>query len=475
LSDRPWSGSIHSQAHQRERSSPISSHQITTKSWFYSVLGIYLVSGLSISAWLVRVPAIAQELNLSAGPLGLLLLTQTVGAFLSVSASGMVVMKLGAQKTLWLTFALMMVGGLGLAVGVSFLHSVLVAGIGLGLFGLGQATYSVGANVQGAAVERALKKQRMPLMHGCFSIGTVIGSIVGTAMTAVGVSVFWHMLSVYIVAIILVVLSLRNTRHEGEDIHPGTTGLMAIVSSDEGQGTFTIRHAWSEKRTVLLGIFVLGMALAEGSANDWVALALTDGYGASASVGAVGYGLFVAAMTTGRLLGTGLLNMYGRVAVMRVACILAVIGLGTFVVSPWIGLGMVAIFVWGTGAALGFPVGMSAAADDPFRASARVSVVSTVGYGAFLGGPPLLGVLGEALGVRNGLAVVLVLVVVSLCLVPQLTSPDRRNRPEPNDEPARWVNEGEDLADEDTTERPMSMDDALRARKRHGDQNGDES
>ncbi|WP_206064414.1 hypothetical protein, partial [Rothia koreensis] len=74
-----------------------------------------------------------------------------------------------------------------------------------------------------------------------------------------------------------------------------------------------------------------------------------------------------------------------------------------------------------------------------------------------------------------GLAVVLVLVVVSLCLVPQLTSPDRRNRPEPKDEPARWVNEGEDLADEDTTERPMSMDDALRARKRHGDKNGDES
>ena len=92
--------------------------------------------------------------------------------------------------------------------------------------------------------------------------------------------------------------------------------------------------------------------------------------------------------------------------------------------SPWLWLGMGAIFVWGLGAALGFPVGMSAAADNPMKASARVSVVSTVGYGAFLGGPPILGLLGEALGVRQGLSVVLVLVVVSFLLVPQLATPE---------------------------------------------------
>lgn len=444
--------------------------RVSDRSWLIAVLGVYLASGLSISAWLVRVPSIAHELHLSAGPLGILLLAQTFGAFLSVSASGMVVMKLGAQKTLWLTFALMMIGGLGLAAGVSFVHSIPMAGLGLGLFGLGQATFSVAANVQGAAVERAVKKQRMPLMHGCFSIGTVIGSVVGTAMTALNVAVFWHMFSVYLVVIALVIVAMRYTRHEGGDIHPGTTGLMAIV--DSGGGAFSVRDAWAEKRTILLGLFVLGMALAEGSANDWVALALTAGYGATAAVGAVGYGLFVTAMTTGRLLGTGLLNVYGRVAVMRIACVLAVLGLGTFVVSPWIGLGMVAIFVWGIGAALGFPVGMSAAADDPVRASARVSVVSTIGYGAFLGGPPILGVLGEALGVRNGLAVVLVMVIVSLLLVPQLRNPasrrEERSKIGHEDPEARWVNEQEYTGAPDRTppDEATPMDEALRRRRR---------
>jgi len=69
--------------------------------------------------------------------------------------------------------------------------------------------------------------------------------------------------------------------------------------------------------------------------------------------------------------------------------------------------------LWGLGSALGFPVGMSAAADDPKTAAARVSAVATIGYVAFLIGPPLLGFLGENFGLLNSLLVVLVLVTVA--------------------------------------------------------------
>jgi cyanate permease len=71
----------------------------------------------------------------------------------------------------------------------------------------------------------------------------------------------------------------------------------------------------------------------------------------------------------------------------------------------------VGIVVWGLGASLGFPVGMSAAADDPARAAVRVSAVATIGYAAFLAGPPLLGVLGDAVGTLHALVVVAILMV----------------------------------------------------------------
>jgi cyanate permease len=67
---------------------------------------------------------------------------------------------------------------------------------------------------------------------------------------------------------------------------------------------------------------------------------------------------------------------------------------------------------------LGFPVGMSAAADDPRRAAARVSVVSTIGYAAFLAGPPFLGFVADHVGTLRALLVVAILLVPSAALVP---------------------------------------------------------
>jgi fucose permease len=179
-----------------------------------------------------------------------------------------------------------------------------------------------------------------------------------------------------------------------------------------------IAQAWRDRRTLLLGVLVLGLALAEGAAGDWVALALADGHGQTDAAGAAGYGLFVTFMTIGRFAGTLVLDRYGRVPVMRWCAALAVFGLGLFVFAPSPWLAFVGLAIWGLGASLGFPVGMSAAADDPAKAAARVSVVSTIGYGAFLCGPPLLGLLAEHVGILHSLLAVMVMLAVSFFLSP---------------------------------------------------------
>jgi MFS family permease len=177
--------------------------------------------------------------------------------------------------------------------------------------------------------------------------------------------------------------------------------------------------AWLEARTLIIGLVVLAAALTEGSANDWVALAVVDGFGKDNAVGALTFGLFVTAMTAMRFLGTRLLDRYGRVVVLRLCSALALAGLLLFalVSEDMMWLALVGVVLWGMGAALGFPVGMSAASDDPLRAAARVSVVSTIGYSAFLAGPPLLGMLAQHVGYRHALLAIAIPVVVGLGVI----------------------------------------------------------
>jgi cyanate permease len=118
-------------------------------------------------------------------------------------------------------------------------------------------------------------------------------------------------------------------------------------------------------------------------------------------------------MTTARWFGPAALDRYGRVAVARVLVVLAIAGLVLFIFGPGIGLALAGALLWGTGTSLGFPMGMSAGADEPALAAPRVGVVTTIGYSAFLAGPPLIGFLGQRFSVPHALIAVVAALVVA--------------------------------------------------------------
>ena len=163
---------------------------------------------------------------------------------------------------------------------------------------------------------------------------------------------------------------------------------------------------------------VLGMGFAEGAAEDWLPLATVDGYGVSETVGAALFGIFVVTMTVGRLFGVLLIDRFGRVATLRASALVAALGLTITIFGPSAVTAALGIALWGLGTSLGLPVGMSAAADDPRTASARVSAAATVGYAAFLFGPPVLAMLGEHVGLLHSFVAVLALVVVAGLIAP---------------------------------------------------------
>jgi MFS family permease len=174
---------------------------------------------------------------------------------------------------------------------------------------------------------------------------------------------------------------------------------------------------------------VLAFAFAEGTANDWLGLALIDGYGTPPVVGTLGLAAFLAAMTAARWFGPALLDRYGRVPVVRGLAVVNLVGLLLFVFGGVSPVAFAGALLWGVGVSLGFPVGMSAGADDPARAPARVSVIASIGYCAFLAGPPLIGFLGQHVGVLRALIAVAVLLAVAVSLAGALRPLPAEGRP----------------------------------------------
>lgn len=403
-------------------------------SWRNAVVVAYGASGLAFASWVSRLPAIRDALDLTPGNVGVVLLCMTLGSFASVSASGLIVLRLGSKRTIRTGSIMVGAGLLATGFGTTVLASPVATAIGLAIIGLGTGSWNTASNVEGAAVERAVGRHIMPRLHGAFSLGTVAGAGLGAIAAAVSLPVFWHLAAAGAVVAVSVATAASWFRADvtpvaGERTYPPdnfeypTTGPIPIIAAGTTadaplDNKRKIAQAWRDRRTLLLGVLVLGLALAEGAAGDWVALALADGHGQSDAAGAAGYGLFVAFMTIGRFAGTLVLDRYGRVPVMRWCSALAVLGLGIFVFAPAPWLAYVGLAAWGLGASLGFPVGMSAAADDPAKAAARVSVVSTIGYGAFLCGPPLLGMLAEHVGILHSLLAVMVMLALSFVLSP---------------------------------------------------------
>lgn len=363
----------------------------------------FFLNGFCFATWASRIPQVRTDLELSNGALGVLLLCIAAGSLLALPTTGGTIQR-------WGTVTVIRTGGVAAAVGLSLaalgvspLDNVPVTAVGLFVYGVGIGVWDVAMNVEGADVERRLARTIMPRFHAGFSFGTVAGAGLGALWVALGVPMGAHLVVVAVGAFVWMSL--------------GAAAFLPVEQEPE-EGRRSAWAAWREPRTLLIGCMVLALAVTEGTANDWLAVALVDGYDTEHWVGVAGFALFVSAMTLGRLVGPVLLDRFGIPAVLWATMIAAMVGVLLIVFGGSAVLVCLGILLWGVGASLGFPVGMSAAATDPVHAAARVSVVSTIGYAAFLAGPPLLGFVGDQVGTLRALLVVAALLVPAMLLVP---------------------------------------------------------
>lgn len=381
-----------------------------------ALAALFFVPGITIASWVTRTPDIRDLLGVSTAQMGLVLLGLSLGSMTGILSSGPLVARFGARPVAAVGAFGIVLSMPTIGIGSGIGAPVLVA-VGLFLFGTGMGGGEVALNVEGAELERVAKRSFLPTLHGCFSLGTVVGAVFGILATATGFPVTWHLILAGVVSLAIVIMALPA-------VPAGTGRVLARVPETERAPRGAL---WKDSRLLLIGVVILAMALAEGTATDWLPLVMVDGHGFDPALGSTIYAVFAAAMTIGRFSGGWFIDRFGRAAVLCASGAFAAIGLALVILVDNQIVAAAAVLLWGLGASLGFPVAISAAGDSGTNSAARVSLVATAGYVAFLVGPPALGFVGEEFGLRTAMLIPLVFVIIATVVAP-LTG-GRKSRP----------------------------------------------
>lgn len=381
--------------------------------WRWSITASFGIGGITIAAWGPRLPAIKSQLALSTATIGLLLAGVTVGGIVGLLLSNPILHRLGSRRAV-ATATVVIAAAMGVLGAAMVLGSIALLSVGFLVVGLAIGTLDVLINVEGAAIEKRAGRTLMPRMHGAWSIGAAAGSGIGAACAALGVTPAEQFFGeAGAIALAAMLISGGMPRAVASTIDEVATSARAARLRQWLRG-------WLDWRLLLIGVVMLGVELGEGSANSWLTLAVREDHGQSAAVAALFFTAFACGEALSRIFGGPVVDRLGRVGAIRMTTTLGVLGMVLFIQSHSRWLVLIGTLLWSIGVSMGFPLGMSAAAESGPDPAARVSVVGSIGYFAGLAGPPVIGALAERAGLLSALWLVAALFMAAFAVAGSL-------------------------------------------------------
>nr|WP_222108409.1 MFS transporter [Streptomyces cupreus] len=353
------------------------------------------MDGFVFAGWVVRIPAIKEQVGASAGSLGLALLGVSAGAVITMTLTGRLCRRYGSHPVTVFCAVL-----LSLSVALPPLtHSVPALTAVLLVFGAAYGGINVAFNSAAVDLVTALQRPIMPSFHAAFSLGGMVGAGLG-GLVAGNLSPTRHLLGLTFVGLLVTAFAGRVLLRIAppQATRPQETSPRRLDRRTRGLVT-------------VFGLIALCTAYGEGAMADWGALHLEQDLDASPGLAAVGYSCFALAMTLGRLTGSTLLQRLGRTRTVVVGGATAAAGmlLGSLTPSVWATL--VGFAVTGLGLANLFPIAIERA--GALAGPSGVATASTLGYGGMLLGPPAIGFMAEWFSLPTALTSVAVLAAVA--------------------------------------------------------------
>jgi hypothetical protein len=246
-------------------------------------------------------------------------------------------------------------------------------------------------------------------LHALFSLGGLIGAGVGGLVADAGIGASSH-LGAAGLAIGLVALAIRPF----------------LLDRDLEHAPVPASRARPARPLLLLGLLAFCVLFSEGAVADWSTIYLRDAASAGPALAAAGYAAFSLMMAAGRFVGDALTVRLGPARLVRLGGAIAGTGIALAVTGSEVWIGVAGFGLVGAGLSSVFPTLLAAAGRSSGAApSSSIAVVSAIGYAGFLAGPPLIGMVGEALSLRVGIAAIglagLLIAALAGILAPSVT------------------------------------------------------
>jgi MFS family permease len=375
-----------------------------------AVAALFFANGALFANAVPRYPDLKAALDLSNTELGTAVGAAALGGLLAGPLAGALVARFGSVRvapisTLCLAASVALIG---LAPSWAALAAVLF------LMGAADSVADLAVNAHGLRVERRYGRSILNSLHGIWSIGAVLGGATGAAATGLAVPLFWHLAAM---AVVFAGLAWAVARF----MLPGRDGQDAPAGPEGTRGAL---RWWRVGPAVLAMGLIAAMAVSmEDAGATWAAVYLREDLGAAAAVSGLGFIALQGLQTVGRLLGDAVVTRFGDRAVAFAGAALAGSAMLLALALPTAVGTVFAFGAVGLGIGTLIPAAMRAADAVPgIPRGLGLAAVSTVTRVALLAGPPLVGLVADAAGLRVALLAIPVAALVLVGLAPVLAA-----------------------------------------------------
>ena len=386
--------------------------QYRSSVWFLTVFSMFFGRGILYASWTSRGPDVRDTLGVSIGDMGVIATVFAAGAIIGVLASGSVVERHGSRVLAVGTYIVMPLALIGAIIGLQT-QSIVATSVALFFFGLPFGAADYVSNIEASELDRASTKSKLPMLHGGYSIGVLIGALLTGLLILAQVPV-----EVQLVGTAVLIGGWTLYRVSGLPPHHGK-------HPDHEAGAKPVRITQTpagRRRTILISMIAFVFVFAEGAAAIFIPLALTEA-GRSPAEAAFAYTLYSLGMAFSRVVGGRIVDRIGRRAVVLYSSLLCAVGVGLFSFVPFAPVEYVAVLFWGVGGSLTIAMSVSAVSDNKATLTKAQSTLWTWVYFANLGVGPVLGGIALVTGIF-GAFLAPVILLVGAASISSVTRPD---------------------------------------------------